>query len=298
MKNSPSYIIGSDIGGTTFSSTLYDTSLNIVGSSAKAVISNYPTTEKLIDGICEQIFQLQKNEDLSPDDLKGIGLACPGPLDAKSGRILNTPNLTLLQNVHITAILENRLKCKVFLENDANLFALGEYVYFKEKQPKVLIGVTLGTGVGFGVVIKSGLFTGAHGMGAEYGISPNGKENWEDGISIRGLNKMAIAKFGRLLSPRELFDLANIGNLDALELWSIYGVRLGIVLSHVVNMLDPDTITIGGGISHAFPYFKESMSNELIRYSPAYSLYNPHIVESVQKEKSSMLGAAKMVSKY
>lgn len=299
MKKSPLYVIGSDIGGTTFSSTLYDTSLHIINSSPKATISNYPTTERLIDGICDQIIQLQQNAGISSHNLKGIGLACPGPLDAKSGKILNTPNLTLLQNIHITALLEKRLNNNVFLENDANLFTLGEYVFFSERQPSVLIGITLGTGVGFGIVLDGQFFTGAHGLGAEYGISPDGKEKtWEDGISIRGLNKMSIHKFGKLLSPKELFDLANIGNLKALELWSIYGIKLGTVLSHVINMLDPDIISIGGGISHAFPYFKESMITEIIRYSPAYSLYNPTIIESIQKEKSAMLGAAKMVCKY
>ncbi|NQU68785.1 MAG: ROK family protein [Candidatus Marinimicrobia bacterium] len=289
------FIVGTDIGGTTFSSVLYDTALNTIEYSPKELIANFITTEGLISGICDQILDLERKHDLSPDDIMGIGLACPGPLDARSGMILNTPNLTLLQDFPIVAEIEKILQSKVYLENDANLFALGEWVYNSDRKAKVLVSITLGTGVGFGIVLNGQMYTGAHGMAAEYGISPVGKEQWEDGIAIRGLNKLSVLKFNRICSPKELFDLASTGDLNALEIWSVYGARLGLVLSHVINMLDPDVITIGGGISHAFPFFSESMLVEISFHSPAYQFYKTTIIESTEKEKSAMLGAAKLV---
>ncbi len=290
-----SFIIGTDIGGTTFSSTLYNLNLDQIDHSPLAMISDFPKTDLLLQGIADQITELENRNNISPNRILGVGLACPGPLNPRSGIILETPNLPLFQEFPIASELRRIVNSPVIIENDANLFALGEWVYNHHRNPNVLVSITLGTGLGIGIVNHGQIFTGAHGMAAEYGISPIGAGNWEDEIAIRGIDKLSITKFNKVYSPKSLYELGSSGNIDALEIWTAYGVRLGTFLSHAINMIDPDLITIGGGISHAFPLFCDTMFREISRFSPAYRHFHCPVLESTEKEKSAKLGAAKWV---
>lgn len=289
--------MGFDIGGTTFSSSLYDDAMNRISTSPKMEISRFSQADELINAIAEQIRQLLLDFEVKTDRILGVGASCPGPLDAEKGLILDTPNLVLFRQFPIAEKLSEALGMPVVIENDANLFAMGEWVALQDRNPRVLIGITLGSGTGFGLVLNGELFTGAHGMGAEYGISPVAWGRWEEGISIRSLKKLAMEQLGSSHSPAEISRLAEKGNSAALDIWRTYGERVGLFLSHAVNMLDPDIITIGGGISNAFRFFEKSMCAKLEQFAPAFSYYGIHIIESTGKEFSSMSGAAMLAKK-
>ena len=180
-------LIGIDIGGTTFSSSLFDEDLNIVKTSQKELISNINSTDELLGLLAQQI------NNFNCDELIGIGVACPGPLDSNKGIILDTPNLKLLQNINLKNELEFRMSLPVWIENDANLFALGEWKN-QEKKTSVFGAITLGTGLGFGIIINEKIFSGGNGMAAEYAISPLNHGNWETHISISGIENMSQKK--------------------------------------------------------------------------------------------------------
>jgi glucokinase len=91
--------------------------------------------------------------------------------------------------------------------------------------------------------------------------------------------------------------MATNDNNDAQQLWSEFGKKLGLCISHVINMFDPDAISIGGGLSNAFKYFHNPMLNNIIKYSPAYLHYDIDIFESSSKELSAKRGAALSVTK-
>ena len=283
------YYIGVDIGGTTYSATCFDKLGNIKENSATNLISSSNSTNDLLDDISNQIKSLMQNR-----KIKGIGIACPGPLSAKEGKILDTPNLILLQNCRLVSELEKRLKIECKLENDANLFALGEYSQY-QNQKDVFIGITLGTGLGFGLVINNQLFTGAHGMGGEYGISPFGNGNWESRISINALKKLSQIHLDNILDPKLIYKMASEQDKDALKIWDEFGMSIGIFLSHTINMLDPNAISIGGGLSNAYNFFKPSMLKNIEKYCPAYSHHKIDIYESHNKELSTKLGAASLI---
>lgn len=280
------YLIGTDIGGTTFSSALFNEKYELILISSKNNISDYKTTDELLEGISAQIKKLA-DENL----IKGVGFACPGPLKANEGIILNTPNLTLLQNCHFKKIMEEKLQLPCLIENDANLFALGE---FNQSDKKICIGVTLGTGLGFGIIINEQLFTGGNGMAGEYGISPIGQKIWENNISIGGVEKLSFKYFHTIINPKNLNELAKQHNESAKSVWIDFGEKLGECLSHVINFMDPNAISIGGGLSHAFPYFENSMRKTISNYSPSFNENNILIFESKQKELSAKLGAVKL----
>jgi len=278
-------IIGMDIGGTTFSSALFDENLNLLASSDKGLISEIDSTGGLIDELSSQI------SDLADGHVDGIGVSCPGPLDSGRGLVLDTPNLKLLQNVNLKRELEKKCSADVYIENDANLFTLGEWHQSKEAS-SVFAGVTLGTGLGFGLVVNDSLYTGAHGLATEYAISPMEHGNWETYISISGIQRLSHEIIGEEIDPKALYHMAEESDADALQVWSSFGSHLGSALSHFINMVDPGMISIGGGVSKAYKFFKLSMERTLEESSPSYRSNEIHIFESSHKELSSQIGAA------
>ena len=278
-------IIGMDVGGTTFSSALFDENLNLLASSDKRLISEIDSASSLIDELSSQINSLSNSQ------VDGVGVSCPGPLDSKSGTILETPNLKLLQYVNLKRELKKRCSADIYIENDANLFTLGEW-HQREEPSSVFAGVTLGTGLGFGLVINDSLYTGAHGLATEYGVSPLEHGDWETYISISGIKKISRDIIKRELEPKALYEMACSGEVDALQVWDDFGVHLGNALSHFINMVDPGMISIGGGVSGAFKFFESSMGQTLEKSSPSYRSNDIHIFESSHKEISSQVGAA------
>ena len=260
-------IIGIDIGGTTFSSALFDENLDIIKTSEKQLISEIDSTNSLLLALSEQINAFDDGE------IAGIGVSCPGPLDSKNGIVLDTPNLELLQNINLKKELELRCSLPVYIENDANLFALGEW-HQQQDSTNVFAGVTLGTGLGFGVVINGEIFSGAHGLATEYAISPLNHGNWETYVSISGIKKLSKKHIGKEHTPRELHNMAKQNNADAILVWSEFGTHLGLALSHFINMMDPEMISIGGGVSRAFNSFESAMISSLNEFSPSYKNFN------------------------
>jgi len=100
---------------------------------------------------------------------------------------------------------------------------------------------------------------------------------------------------GIIINPAELFKLAEEKDSIALEIWDKFGYNLGVVISQIINMLDPQVITLGGGISHAFNYFYPECERQVSQNCPAFQKFAIKIVESKYKETSSLLGAALMV---
>ena len=283
--------LGLDIGGTTFSSSLFDSELKVLTSSDRLYVRDFRDKSELIEAICGQIERLR---DTQPSyELTGVGVSSPGPLDSSTGRILETPNLKLLQNTNLKKEIESRTGIETHIENDANLFSLGEWSLSGGNRKEIFSGVTLGTGLGFGLILNGGVYRGAHGLATEYAISPIDGGNWENMVSIRAISELSDKYFpGQKLSPKDISEMALRGNADAKAIWNEFGSNLGTVLCHFINMIDPSRISIGGGISNAFSLFEEKMRSRLSDMCPAYSSHNIKIYESSQKELSAQLGAA------
>ena len=284
-----------DIGGTTFTSGLFNSNLELISISKESCIKDYINKDSLINGFIDKVKILCDDKNINLNEVFALGVSAPGPLDSTEGKILDTPNLIILKYTNLVKELESRLKIPVKLENDANLFALGEW-YLKYKMKKVLIGLTLGSGLGFGIIINNKLFTGANGMAAEYGISPFGGGVWEDKISIDGINNLSSKYYNKVFSPKEIFTFANNKDKKAIEIWRHFGYDLGLVLSHAVNLLDPDVISIGGGISQAFIFFNENMIKTLNKYSPSFNYHNIEVVQSKQYLHSIHQGAVLLIN--
>ena len=252
--NNKKYIITLDLGGTTFSVALFDLKLDQLFISKTSFIQDYQNIKQLIDGIADKIKYIYFKFDISSNDILGLGISTPGPLDSDNGMILDTPNLLILQNINLVELIESKLKINVTIENDANLFAIGEWnrLYIKES---IIVCLTLGTGLGIGIIINGKLFKGAHGMASEYGVSPFGEGVWEDMVSIRAIEDLSMKFYGSVNSPEKLYEIAMKGDGNAKQIWSHFGSKLGLVVTHLINLIDPSIITFAEEFPMHFHYF-------------------------------------------
>ena len=288
------FIIAIDIGGSTFRSGLFSEFLDQIDISEQDKIRYYNNREHLTDAILIQVNKLIDKNNINKNDVIGLGIASPGPLDSEKGMILNTPNLTIFKNFHISKYFKKKSGYDVLIENDANLFSLGEW-YSSYQDFNVVIGVTIGTGLGFGLIINGQLFKGANGFAMEYGLSPFEWGECEKKVCIKYIKDKSKELYGEEIKPIMLEKYYKSNDKKAIKIYNEFGENLGIVLSHVINMLDPNVIALGGGLSKAFDCFKHSMFDSIKNNVPAFSHGNTIIKQSECGEKSSMLGASIMV---
>jgi len=284
------YYIAIDIGGTTFNSGLFSNSLEQIDITQKDKIRYHTGKEEVVSAIINQVLILLEKNNINKENVIGLGVASPGPLDVNKGKILDTINLTIFQNYNLTEDFSKRLNIDTYIQNDANLFALGEW-YDKYKDKDVTVGITIGTGFGLGLIINGEIYQGAHGMGMEYSVSPFKWGICEENISIRYIRKRAKEEYGKEISPRIIEEYYYKKDPRAMKIYQEFGENLGQALSHVINMLDPAVISIGGGLSNAFDCFKDSMFESLKNHSPTFMHHRIKIEPSNLKEKSTMLGA-------
>ena len=288
------YIIATDIGGTTFNTGIFSSSLKQIAISNKDKIRYYNNKNEVVNAIVEQINSSINKNSINKSDIIGVGIASPGPLDSKKGIILDTLNLKIFQNYNIADDFSKKLALDTFIENDANLFSLGEW-YSQYKKKNVTVGVTLGTGLGFGLIINGEIFTGGHGFAMEYSLSPYEWGMCEENVSVRYLRKRSKELYEKEISPKIIEQYFMNNDEKAVKIYNEFGNNLGIVLSHIINMIDPQVITIGGGVSKAFDCFKEHMFKTIKLHAPSYSINNIIIAPSKLREISTMLGASIMV---
>ena len=198
--------------------------------------------------------QILRLSDGGPVDCVGVG--APGPTDPARGLLVNPPNLRGWKNVPLAALLGELIDCPVHLENDANLAGLGEFHQGAGRGTRTMVYVTWSTGVGAGLILDGKLFSGAHGAAGEAGhmiIDPNGPL---DACGQRGCLEAfcggkALAR--ELGAPAEqLFDRAAEGDAAAVARVRDAATYMGWALINVANLIDPELIVMGGGVTRSW----------------------------------------------
>jgi glucokinase len=222
---------------------------------------SFDNKAKLIQGITDSVDNFILSQRLKRSAILGVGIGVPGPVDTLRGIVHFLPNISGWKEVKLKKILEQKTNLPVFIDNDAKLMTLAEHKVGAAKKYKNVLCLTLGTGVGGGLIINDLLYRGSDNAAGEAGHFPLNEKGPLCGCGARGcleayvgnnkIIKDARKLFGSQITLEKVSQLAQGNNPKAINFWSQVGKKLGLALSGVVNLLNLDAIVIGGGISYA-----------------------------------------------
>jgi len=273
--------IGVDLGGTNIRCGLVEND-RVANKLSEPCRSDRPENEVLeqMEGLISQLLKPQ---------VKGIGIGVPSVVDMKKGIVYNVANIPSWKEVHLKDILEEKFKLPVFVNNDSNCFALGEHTCGLGKPFRNMLGVTLGTGVGAGVIINNELYSGSNTGAGEIGCLPYLEHTYE---YYCGSN-FFVNFHG--ITGKEAAQSAINGDVRALKIWEEFGVHMGMLVQAILYVYDPDAIIFGGGIACAYPFFSAKMYEAMAGFDYPETLKKIQILISNQ-EDISLLGAASLVN--
>ena len=286
-------LLGFDIGGTKCAVILGETGSNeTLSIIAKVVLSTSLSVFEMIELLFTTAESMLEKHSLQQTPLTGIGLACGGPLNSKTGVILSPPNLPGWDNIPIIELIEKRFGVKAILQNDANACAVAEWKYGAGKGLENIIFLTFGTGMGAGLILNGRLYSGTtdaagevgHIRMAETGPVGFGKDGSFEGFcSGGGIAQLAKIRASVILQRGEeisycknLHELNQItaktvaeaafnGDESALEIYKTCGQYMGRGLSVIIDILNPEMIIIGGIYGRAQSLIEPWMNEMLVR---------------------------------
>ena len=280
-------VVGVDLGGTNIKAALVTKKGKVI-KDYEAATEAEKGARTVVNNIISAINEVKSGKILA------IGIGSPGPMDYKKGVIANPVNMPF-RNVPLRRILQKKFSLPVFLDNDANCFALGEAIFGSGKKYQNVVGITLGTGVGGGVIIDKKIYHG-RGNAAELGhmtIKFDGLKarshnhgDIEEYVAARGVRRIFKGS-----DPYSIYKLALQGNKKAIKTFEDMGFYLGVGLANIIYALDPDIIVIGGKISNSWKFFSKAMYKTV---KERYFSKPCRIVKSNLKG-AGVLGAAALV---
>lgn len=269
-------IIGVDLGGTNMRAGLIQDA-KVVEKSACAV----PKTD-----VAEEVTNalIKTIEDVMNPSVEGIGVGVPSLVKSSEGVVYDVQNIPSWKKIPLKAILEDHFKIPVYINNDANCFAVGERFFGEGKQFKDFVGLITGTGLGGGIIKKGHLLADQNCGAGEFGMIPYLEHDYEFYCSGQFFNNNYNADGG------ELAKKANSGDASAIQAFKEYGKHLGKAIKVILLTVDPEAIVIGGSVSKSFHLYKDAMWDEISTHAFGFALENLKIVPS-DIEDIAILGA-------
>jgi glucokinase len=289
--NSPE-VIGIDLGGTAIKLGRFSIDGHLLED--QQLQTPQPATP---GAVC--VALVEAIEALDPDRRASIvGIGLPGPMDVEARVARVCINLPGWEEVPLADWLEPRLQRRVTLANDGNCALVGEAWKGAAKGYSDVVMLTLGTGVGGGVMLSGQLFTGHNGAAAEPGLIGLDPE----GPPCNSGNRGSLEQFASISALRRLWDgdpaelaaLAANGDAEAQAVWSRYGSTLGVGISSLVYMFTPELVLVGGGISGAATHFLPSVRKEVAQRVQAMSRQGLRIDVCALGNGAGRLGAARL----
>jgi len=245
-------IIGVDLGGTKVTSGRIFQDKVLEQSTYQV-----PSSESE-DNVLKTIFQ--SIDDVFTKDVTNIGVGVPSIVDIEKGIVYNVENIPSWKEVYLKDILENRYQIPVQVNNDANCFALGVKHFGVGKSKRNIVCLTLGTGLGAGIIINSKLYAGNNCSAGEIGMLPYLNHNYEYYCSGQFF-KNEFSYCGE-----EIYNLAKNNDKKSLEIFNLFGKHIGNLIHAVLLTYDPEMIVFGGSVSKTYDYFQKSMAEEIKKF--------------------------------
>ena len=294
------YSIGVDLGGTNLRAAAITQDGEVLSKiSGSAQLSQGRDT--VIDDIVNSIAQLRKRH--GHEDLLGVGVCVPGYILIEEGIIVGSNNLPEFEGFPVRDVIEEKLGARVVLENDANAAAMGEKWLGAGRGIDDLVLLTLGTGVGGGIISGGRILHGCVGMAGELGhitVSINGNpcgcgnqgclEKHASATAIAGMAQMM--HLGQELTSEDVYKMATLGDEKAKRIFEIVGCHLGVAIAMLINIFNFPLYLLSGGPLPAWNYFAPAMLDEVKRRSFAYRCTDTRIERATLGNEAGLYGAA------
>ena len=287
-----------DLGGTHLRVALVDDSGKIL-QHIKQETPRGDSPDELLDAL------VNAAREWDCDQVVAASIMVPGAVDCAKAVVVQAPNLPSLINFELKAELERRLGWPVFLENDANAAAMGEMWLGAARGCTDVMSVTLGTGVGGGVILGGKLWRGSHGSAGEIGhttVDPFSGLKCKCGntgclelfASATAIVRMASELGMNELTAEEVYDAGRNGDQQALSVFKRFGMYLGIGLANLINLIDPQIIVITGGASNGWELFANEMYRQVGERAFRAIAQQVKIARAECGDNAGLLGAAKI----
>lgn len=307
--SSGSLVFAVDLGGTHLRVALVDDT----GRILKQTKQETPKGDSA-ESVVAALVDTAQHWSSSNEAVVATSIMVPGAVDSDKAVVLQAPNLPSLVNYALKAELQNRLGWPVFLENDANAAAVGEMWLGAARGCRDVVSVTLGTGVGGGLILDGRLCRGSHGSAGEIGhttVDPFSGlkckcgntgclELYASATAIVRMTKESLSSFpsSRLkceeLTAEKVFDAGRAGDELALAVFKRFGMYLGIGLANLINLLDPQIIVIAGGVVNGWDLFAEEMYRQVGERAFRTISQQVRIARAECGDNAGLLGAARL----
>ncbi len=307
--------IGIDVGGTGIQFGALDEKMNILAEESIPTDTSVPFSEQ-VSKIAASVVSTAAKAGFSPDQIQSVGVGIPGFANPSTGVIDRCPNMSWF-HAPFRDEFRKHLSVPLFIENDANVAALAESVAGVSAGTSSSVFVTIGTGIGSGIILNGKIWSGFHGIGGELGhtiFALNGIPCTcgNRGCLERYCSATALIRMGReavALQPdslilesvgnditkieaRTVIDAARKDDPVAVEVYHQWILQLAQALANIVNFLDPEVIVLGGGVSRAGDFLLNPLQKEFTKYVLYNDLAMPPIKIAVLGSKAGIIGAA------
>jgi glucokinase len=270
-------IIGIDLGGTNISAGL------VIKNELLQISSEKINARGAAEEVLQELFSA--TDQLMNDSVNAIGIGVPGLVDHQNGVVFDVMNIPSWKKIPLQKWIEDRYHLPVRINNDANCFALGEFYFGKGRDCNSMIGLTIGTGLGSGLILNKKLYSGKYCGAGEFGVIDYLDKCYEYYASGQYFNNVYQ------IDGEVVFERARKGNIDAIRMYEEMGAHLGNAIKMILYALDVELIVLGGSVRHAYPYFSKTMWQQ-IKTSVFKKSAEDVRIEISDLKNSGVLGAA------
>ncbi len=270
-------VIGIDLGGTQIRAGIINE--RTITRLVSGLIPSTGTVEEVLATLYQQV------DALVSESTKAIGIGVPSVVDVEKGIVYDVQNIPSWKEVALKNLMEKRYHIPVFVNNDANCFALGEKYFGQGRQVHSMIGLTIGTGLGSGIIINDKLYEGVNCGAGEFGEVDYLDHNYE---------YFASGQFFRNVyhkTGETFFQEAQAGSQQAIAVFEEFGMHLGNVIKMILYAYDTELIILGGSIRNAYSLFQKPLWQRIHTFTYQKSLERFKVVVS-GLEACGVLGAA------
>lgn len=300
------YTIGVDVGGTNIKLGIVD-SLGRVRYRTVLETKRYVRHKnRLIDALIHAVQELVRDNQIAWKEILGVGIGLPGLVDFQKGVVISITNIPGWRNVPLRDIVRKKLKVPVHIDNDVNLITLGEWKFGAGRGFRNLVCMTLGTGVGGGLIFNNALYRGEGFAAGEIGHIPINEQGPACGCGGYAClehyvgNRTLLSKAAKIFKNKDIglpdvYRLASQGNTRALEFWNEAASHLGSALTGLINLLNPRLIIIGGGVSNNLKFMRKTILRVINRRAMRVQKRMVKIVRARLGDDAGIIGAQVLI---